>query len=266
LPNEDRSPIDLRTDIPHPARVYDYFLGGKDNFAADREVAERLIAGDPRIVRTAKENRRFLLRVVRYLAAECGIRQFLDIGSGLPTQTNVHEVALSVAADARVVYVDNDPIVAVHGRALLANDPHTTFVEADLRRPMEIIGTAGTQRIIDFSEPVALLLVAVLHFVADSDAPYDLVAQLRDALPPGSYLALSHGAAADDAQFRELSREVYENASVQLWVRQPDLIAAFFDGFELVPPGLVPITWWRPDSDQNSPTRLFGGVGRKLRS
>jgi tetratricopeptide (TPR) repeat protein len=264
--NEHRSPTDVRTDIPHPARVYDYLLGGKDNFPADRDAAERLITGDPRIVQTARENKRFLLRVVRYLAEECGIHQFLDIGSGLPTQTNVHEVAQSVTADARVVYVDNDPIVSSHGRALLVNHPHTAFVEADLRRPTQIIDAPDTQRIIDFDTPVALLLGAILHFVADQDAPYESVARLREALPPGSYLAISHGAAADDEQFHELSREVHQNAKVQLWVRPPELIASFFDGFELVPPGLVPVTLWRPESGPNRPTRLFGGVGRRLRS
>jgi DNA-binding SARP family transcriptional activator len=266
LVNEHRSATNLRTDVPHPARVYDYFLGGKDNFHADREVAERLTAADPRIVQVSRENKRFVLRVVRFLAEECGIRQFLDIGSGLPTLPNVHEVAQAAAPDARVVYVDNDPMVSSHGHALLVSNPHTAFVEADLRHPMKIIDAPDTQRIIDFSKPVALLLGAILHFIADDDAPHELVARLRDALPAGGYLALSHGAAAEDEQFRELSRKVYQNSSVQLWVRPPDVIASFFDGFDLVPPGLVPITQWRPESDGTRPTRLFGGVGRRLKS
>ncbi|HEY7485328.1 MAG TPA: SAM-dependent methyltransferase [Streptosporangiaceae bacterium] len=259
------SPTDFKTDVPHPARVYDYLLGGKDNFVADRQVAERLIAGNPQIVWLTRQNRQFLLRVVRFLAAGCGIRQFIDIGSGLPTQNNVHEVARTVISDARVVYVDNDPMVSAHGRALLASDPHTAFVKADLRHPAEIINDPETRRVINFTKPVALLLFAILHFVADDDAPHDHVTQLRDVLTPDSYLALSHGAPADDKRIRELSREAFENATTQLWVRPPDTIARFFDGFELLPPGLVPITAWRPESSRPRPTRLFGGVGR-LRS
>jgi hypothetical protein len=201
---------------------------------------------------------------VRYLAAECGVRQFLDIGSGLPRQNNVHEVAQAVVWDAKVVYVDHDPMVSMHGRALLANDPHTAFIEADLLRPEEIIDAAEVRRVLDFAEPVALLLFAILHFVPDADDPYDLVAQFRDALPVGSYLGLSHGAPADDEQFRELSRQVYQDASAQLTVRSPEAIVRFFDGFDLEPPGLVPITNWRPDADtEQRPTRLYGGVGRK---
>ena len=186
-------PTEIDTSRPHPARIYDYFLGGKDNFAADREVAEKVLASWPAIRIGARENRRSWPGV-RYLAGEAGIRQFLDIGTGLPTADNVHEVAQAVAPSARVVYVDNDPLVLAHARALLTSSPEgrTAYIHADLRDPAAILRDPATRDVLDFSQPVALMLVAVLHFLPDEDKPAEIVATLLDALPPGSYLVASH--------------------------------------------------------------------------
>ena len=182
------------TSVAHPARVYDYWLGGKDNFAADREAAERVLAVSPGLRFRVRANRAFLARSVRYLAADAGIRQFLDIGTGIPSANNTHEVAQSVAPDARIVYVDNDPIVLVHARALLTGTEQgaTAYIEADLRDTADILAQAA--RTLDFSQPVAIMLLGILHLISDSEDPYRIVAQLVDAVPPGSYLAISHPA------------------------------------------------------------------------
>src|SRR5580704_3314917 len=192
-PVRDNGP-GLDTQHAHPARVYNYWLGGQDNFAADREAAEQAIAANPGIVTDVKANRAFLVRVVRYLAAECGVRQFLDIGTGLPTESNTHQVAQAVAPDARIVYADNDPVVLLHAQALLSSTPEGAcdYVEADLRDPAAILRAASAT--LDFGEPVALMLLIILHLIPDSDDPYGIVARLVGAVPSGSYLVLAHPA------------------------------------------------------------------------
>jgi hypothetical protein len=231
--DQARSAVDA--SIPNVARVYDFMLGGKDNFPADRAAAEQLLAAFPEAREGVRQNRAFLRRVVAYLAGSAGIRQFLDIGTGLPTQKNVHEVARAVAPDARVVYVDNDPVVCVHGRSLLADADEVAMVEADLRRPEEILADPDTQRLIDFDQPVALLLVAVLHFIGDEDDPYAVVARLRDALAPGSYLAVVHMLDAeerhDDA---DKVRHVYSRSSTGVYPRSREQVMRFFGDFELL--------------------------------
>lgn len=262
----DQSVVAARfdTSVAHPARMYDYFLGGKDNFPADRAAADRLLAAAPQTRVGARENRAFLQRAIRYLAGEASIRQFLDIGTGLPTQGNVHEIAQQVVPDARVVYVDNDPIVHVHANALLAGD-NTTAILADLREPEAILGAPQVRGMIDFDEPLAVLLVAVLHFIRDEEDPAGIVAQLRDAIAPGSYLVLSHGTGDLDLELSAEATRVYERAAAPLVLRSLAEIARLFDGFELVDPGLVQLSLWRPDGELPSARGLFGGVGRKPR-
>ena len=259
------APADIDTSKPHPARMYDWYLGGKDNYAADKQAAAEAIRRAPEIRDMARVNRAFLGRAVRFLADEAGIRQFLDVGTGIPTAGNVHEVAGQVAPEARVVYVDNDPIVNVHANALLTGVGTTGIVLADLRDPKAILSHPTTRRLIDFGEPVALLLVAVLHFIKDDEHPAELVATLRDALPPGSYLALSHAtgdfrsAAAADAV------TVYNQATSPVTLRSHNQIAALFSGFDLVEPGLVQLPLWRPDGElplNMNKLWIYGGVAQ----
>ncbi|MBP2708647.1 SAM-dependent methyltransferase [Microbispora sp. RL4-1S] len=268
---EPRPQID--TTRPSISRVYDYMLGGKDNFAVDRMVAEKALLIAPNAPHAARSNRRFLKRVVRFLAAEAGIRQFLDIGSGLPTQGNVHEIAHEVAPEARVVYVDNDPIVLVHGRALLAENGSTTVVEADIRDPEALLGNEEVRGLIDFDQPVALLLFGILHHLGDEEDPAAIAARLRDALPSGSYLALSHfhnpGPEHPSATELAFSSEKMfnENLGTGRW-RTRDEILAYFGDMDLLEPGLVPLIQWRPDHEEileeGDIHLLFaGGVGRK---
>jgi hypothetical protein len=254
---------------PSQARIYDYLLGGDNNLPVDREVADALIAHSPITKTTAVENRRFLGRVVRFLALG-GIRQFLDIGAGLPTQENVHQIARKVAPDARVVYVDNDPAVVAQGRALLTGEGRTgegpvAMVEGDLRRPEDILARPEARRLLDLSEPVALLLFGVLYFVSDDEEPYGAVARLRDALAPGSCLAISHatGDLLPDDQIAK-GTSIYNRAS-PVTMRSRTGIERFFTGFDLIPPGLVLVTDWRPDGQQPAsdyPAAMFGAVGR----
>ena len=262
-------PTGIDTSRPHPARTYDYFLGGKNNFAADREVADKVLAGWPTIRIGVRENRKFLARVVRYLAGEVGIRQFLDIGTGLPTADNVHEVAQAVAPSARVVYADNDPLVLAHARALLTSSPQgrTAYIHADLRDPLSIINDPVTRDVLDFTQPIALMLVAILHMIPDEEQPADIVATLLDALPSGSYVVASHitgehndGAAAAEDRFRE--------ASLKAQWRDSDVFARLaFNGLDLVPPGVVLTSEWRNDEPGPRPTpadvSAYGGVARK---
>jgi len=189
-------PREIDTSRPHPARTYDYFLGGKNNFAADREVADKVLAGWPAIRVGVRENRKFLARVVTYLAGEVGVRQFLDIGTGLPTANNTHEVAQAVAPSSRVVYVDNDPLVLAHARALLTSSPEgrTAYIHADLRDPAAILNDPVTRDVLDFTQPVALMLIAILHMIPDEEQPAEIISTLLDALPSGSYLVASHTA------------------------------------------------------------------------
>jgi O-methyltransferase involved in polyketide biosynthesis len=257
----------IDTATPNVARIYDFLLGGKDNFAADREAAQQLIAAIPDVAAIARDNRSFLGRVVRYLAAQAGVRQFLDLGSGLPTQANVHDLAQGVAPDVRVVYVDNDPVVASHGRALLASRDRVAMALADLRDPAGVRRHPDVAGLLDWTQPVAVLCTSTLHFVADEDEPHTIIAEYRDYMAPGSYLAVTHGTMEEDpAGERDKAAGVYREASSQLHVRPLADVRRFFDGFELLEPGLVWITEWRPEPG-TAPTgraqSMRGGVGRK---
>jgi hypothetical protein len=258
---------ELDTSVAHSARVYDYWLGGKDNFAADRAAAEQVIEVRPAIRSDVRANRAFLGRAVRFLAGTAGIRQFLDIGTGLPSANNTHEVAQSVAPDSRVVYVDNDPIVLVHARALLTSTPQgtTAYLDADLHEPARIVAeAAGT---LDFSRPVALMLVAVLHHIPDSDDPQAIVGRLRDALPRGSHLVISHPAA--DVQVdavTEVARRYNAMVPVGQTRRTREQVEAFFGDWEILEPGVAQTPQWRPDPGlykQRAPVPMWAGVARK---
>jgi len=263
----------INTGVPNPARIYDYLLGGKDNFPADREVAEQLIAIAPVTLDVVEDNRAFLRRAVRFLTREAGIRQFIDLGSGLPTQGNVHEVAQAVAPEARVVYVDNDAMVVTHGRALLAGN-NTVAIQADLREPDAILEHPEVRELIDFHQPIALLLMAILHFIPDDEDPFGIVARFRDALPTGSYLAVSHGTrdvpVRPDMSVEEMAEmgarveQLYQLTTASLVTRTRAQVERFFDGLDLLDPGLVEIQRWRPDERGSTlPGGFYGGVGRK---
>jgi S-adenosyl methyltransferase len=236
------------TTVAHPARVYDYWLGGKDNFAADKAAAEAVIAVRPTVIRDIRANREFLGRAVRYLVAECGIRQFLDLGTGIPAANNTHEVAQAMAPESRIVYVDNDPIVLAHARALLASTPEgaCAYLDADLKNPAPILAKAAET--LDFSQPVAVLFIGVLHLVADSEDPYGIVARTVAATVPGSYLALTQPAADVDANVvAEGARQYNQNVATAQTRRTHAQTVRFFDGLDLVPPGVVQFHQWRPD-------------------
>ncbi len=257
-------PID--TSKAHPARVYDYLLGGKDNFPADREAAEQVLAAVPTARHMARANRAFLQRAVRFLAGKAGIRQFLDIGTGLPAQGNVHEVAQQVTSDARVLYVDNDPIVHVHANALLACD-NSAAILADLREPDAILSHPEVRQVIDFDQPVALLLVAILHFIRDEEDPAGIIARFRDAMTPGSYLAISHATGDFDLIAASSAARAYDKAAAPMVLRNHAEVERLFDGFSLVDPGLVQVSHWRPDRGQaagHQEVWAYGGVGRKI--
>jgi len=261
--------VDLNPEVPNAARIYDYILGGKNNYAADRATADKLLSLMPEVKAGALANRVFLRRAVRELAA-AGVDQFLDIGSGLPTQENVHEVAHSVNPDARVVYVDYDQLVVAHGRALLEDDPRVRFAIGDVRRPAEILGAPEVAELIDFSRPVAVLMIALLHFVTDDEDPAGIIAAFRERMAPGSHLALTH--VCHDGVDPELIRRgtaLYDRASAPFTSRSEAQIAFFFDGFELLEPGLVEVSRWRPPltavDDAPPPAgkaRMIGGVAR----
>lgn len=259
------APTEIDTSRPHPARMYDVYLGGKDNYPADQEAAAEVIKRAPEIRDIARVNRAFLGRVVRFLAGEAGIRQFLDIGTGIPTAGNVHEAAGQVAPGTRVVYVDNDPIVNVHANALLASGGTTGIVLADLRDPQAILSHPTVRQLIDFGEPVGLLLIAILHFIRDDEDPAGIVATLRDALPPGSYLALSHVTGDFRSTAASAAADVYKNASSSGTLRSHNQIASFFSGWDMVEPGLVQSPLWRPEGDlprNLDKLWIYGGVGR----
>jgi hypothetical protein len=259
------APSGVDTERPSPARIYDYMLGGSHNFAVDRRMAEYVLSVAPQIRPTAHANRAFLRRAVEYLAG-AGIRQFLDLGSGIPTVGNVHEVAQRVAPDARVVYVDIDPVAVAHSRAIVAGDERVAVLQADVRQP-ETIMSDPLLGLLDLDEPVAVLLVGLLHFIPDTDDPRRLVGALRDAVVPGSYLAISQ--VATPAEMTPEQREMAERyqQATPVALRRPEEIAAFFDGLELVEPGLVDPSAWRPDpSEAADPAELvpsYAGVGRK---
>ncbi len=260
-------PVQIDTTVAHPARVYDYWLGGKDNFAADREAAERVLAVTPGLRYRVRANRAFLARVARYLAAEAGIRQFLDIGTGIPSANNTHEVTQAAAPDSRIVYVDNDPIVLTHAKALLASGPEgaTQYIDGDIRNPAPILRDAA--RTLDFTRPTALMLLGILHLVQDSEDPYRLVAELMDALPSGSYLAISHPASdIHVAAQAEAQKRYNERVSTPQTMRNRAEVTRFFDGLDLVPPGVVYVHEWRPDPGDVPPAdgvSAHGGVARK---
>jgi O-methyltransferase involved in polyketide biosynthesis len=257
----------IDTSTPNVARIYDYLLGGKDNFAADRAAAEQLVAAIPDVAAIARDNRSFLGRVVRYLVTQGGIRQFLDLGGGLPTQANVHELAQGVVPDVRVVYVDNDPVVASHGQALLAHGDRVAMVLADLRDPAGVRRHPDVAGFLDWTQPIAVLCTSTLHFVADEAKPHQIIAEYRDHMAPGSYLVITHGTMEEDpAGERDKADEVYRQASSQLHIRPLADVRRFFDGFELVEPGLVWINEWRPEPGTAPSGRaqsMRGAVGRK---
>ena len=239
---------DFDTTVAHPARVWDYLLGGKDNFAADRTAGEQVLQIMPDMGLVARSGREFLARAVRYLAAEAGIRQFLDIGTGLPTADNTHEVAQRAAPESRIVYVDNDPIVLTHARALLTSDPRgeTAYISADIRDTDTILREAG--HTLDLTQPVAVMLLAILHFIPDSDDPHPLVARLMQAAPSGSYLVISHASSDIMAQTVAAGAETYnEHSAVSITPRTEQQVTRFFDGLDLVPPGVTPLGHWRPE-------------------
>jgi hypothetical protein len=258
-------PQGVNMSEPNAARMYDHYLGGDNNFQVDREAAEHVLRIAPWIRPTALENRAFLGRAVRYLAQEAGIRQFIDIGTGLPTQGSVHEVAHAIDPETRVVYADHDPIVLGQSRAMLARIDNATIIRGDLRQPQGIIAHPDLTALIDWQEPVALLLIAVLHFVTDEDEPASILEQFRQVMAPGSYIAISHihHDGDDDAVRRIL--DIYRGASVPLVVRSSDEIAALYDGFDLIEPGLVPLSDWRPDPRSYPAGEVWGlgGIGWK---
>jgi hypothetical protein len=264
----DWVPPGVDTRRANPARVYDYWLGGTHNFLADQDLGRAIAAIEPSTPALARQNRAFLGRAVRFLAAT-GIRQFLDIGSGIPTEGNVHEIAQQAAPGSRVVYVDVDPVAVAHSRAILAGNENALIIDADLREPGKIIAHEGTRSLIDFGQPAGLLLSAVLHFVTDDDDPWQTVATLREALFPGSYLVAGQATYEGRAELARAAEEVYHrSSSTALHFRSRNDILRFFDGLELVEPGLVFIPQWRPDSSADVPGDLtrfgtLGGVARK---
>jgi hypothetical protein len=255
------------TSIPNVARIYDYFLGGKDNFAADRAAAAKIAEAAPDVVRRSKENRAFLGRAITFLA-QAGVRQFLDIGTGLPTQDNVHQVAQRLNPAARVAYVDNDPVVLLHARALLETDTRTTVIDADMREPAKILHHAMVNEFIDLDQPVAILMVAVLHFLPDTDQAAQIAASFREHMVPGSYLVITH-ATAGNMSPQNLSQAVQTYATTSsgsITPRSYDQIESFFDGLELQEPGLVPVAHWRPTGPVPTATPgpyFLGGVALK---
>jgi S-adenosyl methyltransferase len=261
-----RGPVPFDTSIAQIARVYDYWLAGKDNFAADREAAELAIAANPGVRAGAKANRAFLTRAVRYLAAECGIRQFLDIGTGMPTADNTHEVAQSVAPECRVVYVDNDPVVLLHARSQLVSDPAGAagYVESDLRDTGTILAEAA--RTLDFSQPVAVLLLLILHLIPDTDDPHGIVGRLMAEAAPGSFLVLTHVAADVEIEaMAEMATHLNRLVAQKGTMRSKAEITRFFDGMALARPGVVQPHRWRPGGrTRRASVPVWSGVARKL--
>jgi len=260
---DDKPQID--TSAPHSARVWNYWLGGKDHYPVDRIVGDQVMAMFPDITRLARADRAFLGRAVQYLAGQAGIRQFLDIGTGLPTANNTHQVAQAIAPESRIVYVDNDPLVLVHARALLTSTPEGAcdYIDADLRDTDKILSEAA--RTLDFTQPVALMLLGIMGQIANSDQPESVIKRLLDALPSGSYLALSDGVNTSET-FTEAVRHYNENSASTYHPRSPEQLTGFFEGLVLVEPGVVPLIDWRPEAtafpDQDEVPGM-AGVGRK---
>jgi hypothetical protein len=266
VPPDQEEQVDFDTSVAHIARVYDYWLGGKDNFEADRIAGEEALAAYPDLVSSVRANRAFLARGVRFLAGEAGVRQFLDIGTGIPSANNTHEVAQDVAPASRVMYVDNDPIVLAHARALLVGRPEgtTDYLDADLRETEKILDQA--RGLLDFSQPVAVMLVAVLHLIGPEDHPHSIVSQLMDAVPPGSYLLLSHVASdIEPEKMAEMGKRLNRLLAQKGFYRNQAEVTQFFTGLELLEPGVVPVQHWRQDSEIEGARRaaMWGGVARK---
>jgi hypothetical protein len=258
---------EIDTSVAHSARVYDYWLGGKDNYAADRELAEAIMRVIPGMRDMARANRAFLGRAVRYLVRETGVRQFLDIGTGLPTAGNTHEVAQGIDPQCRVLYVDNDPIVLVHARALMTShtEGRTDFIQADLRDPRAILAHPTLSATLDLTQPVGLMLVAILMLVTDDDDPHGVVSTLLDALPAGSHLALTHATADFDAAAPIAAVAAAAHSGITLVPRTQAEVTRFFDGLEPVEPGVTPVLGWRPEKpvpDLNA-AYYWAGIGRK---
>ena len=261
--------VDLNTEIPHSARVYDYILGGKDNYPADRAAAESIVDDWPHLPRSMRANRNFMARMTRHVAAELGIRQFLDIGTGLPTSPNLHEVAQSVAPESRIVYVDNDPIVLVHARALLASSPQgrTTYLDADFLAPDAIIGSEELHGTLDLDRPVALSLLAIVHFMPDDAEVQRIIDQLLEPLAPGSVLALSTCTADSAPEEVAAGVAAYNANGIPAVARDRPGVEQFFHGLEILDPGIVLVNHWHPDREAaetpDAHVHMYGGIGRK---
>ncbi len=256
--------LEFDTSVAHIARVQDYWLGGKDHFRADREAGEEAIAAFPEMVASVRNTRGFLARAVRYLAGEAGVRQFLDIGTGIPAVNNTHEVAQAIAPESRIVYTDHDPAVLSHARALLTSDPEgeTAYLDADLRDPEKILAEAAAT--LDFTRPVAVMLIAVLHCVPDRDDPYGIVERLVDAVPSGSYLAISHPASdIRAAEMAAMATRLNRLMAQQVTPRTRADVARFFDGLDLVEPGIVRAPEWRPDPGTAGASTMWSAIARK---
>ncbi|QKV96806.1 SAM-dependent methyltransferase [Streptomyces sp. NA02950] len=268
MPELEPGPSRIDTSRPHPARVYDYILGGKNNYPVDEELAKRVLAIDPTVTTSARTNRAFMRHATEWLA-RAGIRQYLDIGTGIPTEPNLHQIAQAIAPDARIVYTDNDPIVLCHAEALLRSTPQglTHYLEADVRDPDRIVQQAG--EVLDFGEPIALSLISLMHFIDDGDGAYDLVRRLVEALAPGSHLVLSHATADGDAQAGEEVVALYRRSGVTLRPRSHAEVARFFEGLEPVGSGLVRVSDWRPDIAESTlltdgeQVTVYAGLARK---
>ncbi len=279
LPNEAGKigdgplPAMIDTNVVHPARRYNYWLGGKDHFAADRESGEQIASLYPAIRTAARENRFFLQRAVRFLATEAGVHQFLDIGTGIPSANNTHEVAQAIAPESHIVYVDNDPIVLTHARALLTSSSQgaTAYIDADLRDPDRILRDVELRSTLDLTKPVALMLIAVVHFLEDADRPYEVVTRLLDALPSGSYLAMSHATmdlATPETRAHTEAEIAAGRIKFDLTPRNREEFSGFFNGLDLVEPGIVSVAEWRsevPESERTSSadSSIYAAVGRK---
>jgi hypothetical protein len=255
----------IDTSVPHSARIWNYWLGGKDNFEVDRRAGDEYRAAFPGVVEVAQASRQFLTRTVRFLAGEAGIRQFLDVGTGLPTADNTHEVAQRVAPESRIVYVDNDPLVLAHARALLVGTPEgaTDYIHADIHDTEDILQTA--RKTLDFGQPVALILSGILGHIADTDDARSLVAGLMGGLPSGSYLSLNDGTSVVSDEVSKAQQDYNDTGAVPYNLRTPEEIASFFAGLDVVEPGVVSCPLWRPDEQTTTRSAVdaFGGVGRK---
>ncbi|MEV0899740.1 SAM-dependent methyltransferase [Actinoplanes sp. NPDC049802] len=261
------APPGVNINVPHSARIYDYWLGGKDNFAVDRAVGDAMIQAIPGMKYMAGENRKFVHRVARDLVAKEGIRQFLDIGTGIPTRPNLHEIAQQIAPETRVVYVDNDPIVLVHARALMISHPsgRSEYIAADIRRPRSILDDRALRETLDLDKPVGLTLIAILMLLADADDPWTTVAELRDALPSGSCLAITHPTADFNPVAVDAAVAAATGAGMTLVARSREAVERFFGDWELLEPGIVPVSAWRPDIEVEDPQAAYywSGVARK---